>query len=156
MWYSLSLPQVKQSTLLYYALIYSYSIYQGIIWTGLWVIAYDAGYSGFLRIPLLNNTVGFILHFFLLTLYFSWKSSHRRHHIYTNYIEKDLNYIPPQRNEYTHKIGAALDKIDEVREDTPVVLTLRIILQQLIGWNWYILSNITTPDTAVVKQGLSL
>jgi fatty acid desaturase len=98
--------------------------------------------------------VGFILHSFLLAPYFSWKSSHRRHHIYANHIEKDLNYVPPQRHEYAKRIGVAWDKLEEVGEDDPAVLFLRIVLQQLIGWNWYILSNITTPDTAVVKKGL--
>lgn len=99
--------------------------------------------------------MGFILHSFLLAPYFSWKSSHRRHHIYANHIEKDLNYVPPQRHEYAKRIGVAWDKLEEVGEDAPAVLFLRIVLQQLIGWNWYILSNITTPDTAVVKKGLS-
>lgn len=49
----------------------------------------------------------------------------------------------------------AWDKLEEVGEDAPAVLFLRIVLQQLIGWNWYILSNTTAPDTAVVKKGLS-
>jgi fatty acid desaturase len=156
LWHCLTLPQVEQSTILYYGLVCGYGICQGIVWTGLWIIAHDAGHSGFSKIPLLNDTVGFILHSFLLAPYFSWKSSHRRHHIYANHIEKDLNYVPPQRNEYARSIGMALEKIDEVGEDAPVVLFFRIILQQLIGWNWYILSNITTPNTAVVKKGLSV
>ena len=41
-------------------------------------------------------------------------------------------------------------------ENAPAVLFLRIVLQQqLVGWNWYILSNIITPDTTTVKKGLS-
>lgn len=142
--------------MLYYSLLCFYGLCQGIVWTGLWIIAHDAGHSGFSTSPILNDTVGFILHSFLLAPYFSWKSTHRRHHIYANNIEKDLNYVPPRRHEYARKIGVAWDKVEEVGEDAPMVLFLRIILQQLIGWNWYILSNITTPDTAVVKKGLSV
>jgi hypothetical protein len=41
-------------------------------------------------------------------------------------------------------------------EDAPIVLFLRILLQQMMGWNWYILSNITCPPTALVKQGMSI
>ncbi|TVY84368.1 Delta(12)-fatty-acid desaturase [Lachnellula suecica] len=154
--YGLALPQVKESNILYYGLVSSYGLCQGIVWTGLWVIAHDAGHSGFSKSSTLNDTVGFILHSFLLAPYFSWKSSHRRHHIYANNMEKDLNYVPPMRNEYARSIGVAVEKIEEVGEDAPAFLFLRIILQQLIGWNWYILSNITTPDTAVVKKGLSV
>ena len=154
LWYCLTIPEVQQSSLLYYSLVCVYGLCQGIVWTGLWIIAHDAGHSGFSKSPILNDAVGFILHSFLLAPYFSWKSSHRRHHIYANHIEKDLNYVPPQRHEYARRIGVALEKVEEVGEDAPVVLFLRIILQQLIGWNWYILSNITAPESSVVKRGL--
>ena len=147
---------MRDSELLYYGVMHVYGFCQGVVWTGLWVIAHDAGHSGFSRSPLLNDAVGFTLHSALLAPYFSWKSTHRRHHIYANHIEKDLNYVPLRRKEYAERIGTALETLDEVGQDAPLVLFLRIIFQQLIGWNWYILSNITCPQTAVVKESLSV
>jgi fatty acid desaturase len=120
------------------------------------VIAHDCGHSGFSSSGILNDTIGFILHSSLLAPYFSWKSTHRRHHIYANHIEKDLNYVPPQRNQYAEKIGQAVETLDELGQDAPAVLFLRIVLQQVIGWNWYILSNITCPPTAVLKKDMSV
>lgn len=146
---------VLESRLLYYAVVNVYGLCQGIVWTGLWVIAHDCGHSSFSTSSFLNDAVGFVFHSALLAPYFSWKSTHRRHHIYANHIEKDLNYVPPLRGEYARQIGVTVETLDEVGQDAPVWLFLRILLQQVIGWNWYILSNITCPPSAVVKKGMS-
>lgn len=146
---------VRHSNVAYYVTVNVYGFCQGIVWTGLWIIAHDCGHSAFSTSGVLNDTIGFILHSWLLAPYFSWKSTHRRHHIYANHVEKDLNYVPPGRHEYAAKIGKAVETLDEVGQDAPLVLFLRIILQQAIGWNWYILTNITCPPSSVVKQGMS-
>ncbi|KAF5025511.1 hypothetical protein F66182_2416 [Fusarium sp. NRRL 66182] len=146
---------VNQSSLCYYMTVNVYGFCQGVVWTGLWIIAHDCGHSAFSTWAILNDTIGFILHSWLLAPYFSWKSTHRRHHIYANHVEKDLNYVPPGRGEYAAKIGRAVETLDEVGQDAPLVLFLRIILQQAIGWNWYILTNITCPSSSVIKQGMS-
>lgn len=70
-------------------------------------------------------------------------------------MDKDLNYVPLRRDGYAAKIGLKPGELDELGEDAPIVLFLRVVLQQLIGWNWYILSNITCPPTALIKQGMS-
>ncbi|KAJ5117154.1 hypothetical protein N7448_004099 [Penicillium atrosanguineum] len=155
LYYLLHTEFVSQSTIAYYAVVNAYGFTQGVVWTGLWVIAHDCGHSGFSTSGLLNDSIGFTLHSALLAPYFSWKSTHRRHHIYANHIDKDLNYVPPRRGDYAEKIGHAAEMLEEVGQDAPLVLFLRIILQQTIGWNWYILSNITCPSTAVIKQGMS-
>ena len=147
---------VQNSSLLYYVTVNVYGVCQGIVWTGLWVIAHDCGHSGFSRWSVVNDSVGFVLHSFLLAPYFSWKSTHRRHHIYANHIEKDLNYVPPLRQSYADKIGQAVEVLEDIGQDAPFVLFLRILLQQTIGWNWYILTNITCPPTAVPKKGMSI
>jgi bifunctional Delta-12/omega-3 fatty acid desaturase len=71
-------------------------------------------------------------------------------------MDKDLNYVPLRRDIYAAKIGLKPGELDELGEDAPLVLFLRILLQQVIGWNWYILSNITCPPTALIKQGMSI
>jgi hypothetical protein len=141
--------------LFYYPAMMLYGFCQGIVWTGLWVIAHECGHSAFSKYSVLNDTIGFVLHSALIAPYFSWKSTHRRHHIYAGHMEKDLNYVPLLRDEYAAKIGLKAGQLDELGEDAPLILTLRIILQQTIGWNWYIMSNITCPESAVVKPGLS-
>lgn len=147
---------ITETPWLYYVIVNVYGFCQGIVWTGLWVIAHDCGHSGFSRWSTLNDTIGFILHSWLMAPYFSWKSTHRRHHIYANHIEKDLNYVPPLRHEYAKKIGVAIDILEEIGQDAPIVLFFRILLQQTIGWNWYMLTNITCPPSAVVKKDMSV
>jgi fatty acid desaturase len=104
----------------------------------------------------LNDTVGFILHSFLLTPYFAWKSSHRRHHIYANNLEKDHNYVPPKRESYVASVILNVERLDEITEDTPFVVLLRIVLQQVVGFPWYLLTNITaSPGSLHQKQSKS-
>ena len=141
---------------LYYPVVISYGFIQGLVWTGLWVIAHECGHSAFSTNSIVNDTIGWTLHSALLAPYFSWKSTHRRHHIYAGHMDKDLNYVPLRRDTYAAKIGLKPGELDELGEDVPIVLFLRILLQQVIGWNWYILSNITCPPTALVKQGMSI
>lgn len=155
LYFLLHVEFITESTVLYYTVVTVYSFSQGIVWTGLWVIAHDCGHSAFSSSGLINDLVGFTLHSALLAPYFSWKSTHRRHHIYANHVEKDLNYVPPNRSDYAAKLGHTMRILDEASQDAPLVLFFRIVLQQLAGWNWYILSNITCPPSAVIKKGMS-
>lgn len=159
-WVFFQLQELKSLTsplrLTYYPLILVWGAAQGIVWTGLWVIAHECGHSAFSRYSGLNDLIGWTIHSVLLTPYFSWKSTHRRHHIYANNMVKDLNYVPPLRDTYAAKLGLAPGVLDEMTEDAPAVLFIRILIQQLIGWNWYILSNITAPPTSVIKKDKSV
>lgn len=100
---------------------------------------------------LLNDTVGFILHSVMLTPYFSWKSTHRRHHIYANNLAMDHNYVPPRRTEYASNLHFDVARLEELTEDSPIVTFLRIIVQQVIGWPWYLLTNITAAPSSLQK-----
>jgi fatty acid desaturase len=89
-----------------------------------------------------------------LTPYFSWQSTHRRHHIYANNLAKDHNYVPPQKEEYAVSLGLSaetLDNITEMTEDAPLVVLLRIFLQQLLGWPFYLINNITASDGCLCR-----
>ena len=92
---------------------------------------------------LLNDTVGFILHSSLITPYFSWKSTHGRHHIYVNNMAKDQNYVPPRRSEYANAMLFNVNKLEELTEDSPVVTFISIVLQQIIGFPLYLLTNLS-------------
>jgi bifunctional Delta-12/omega-3 fatty acid desaturase len=88
----------------------------------------------------------------LLTPYFSWQSTHRRHHIYANNLAKDHNYVPPQKYNYAVQLGVAVERLEELSEDTPIVTFLRILLQQAIGFPWYLLTNITASQGSLYRH----
>ncbi|KAI1326234.1 fatty acid desaturase-domain-containing protein [Xylariaceae sp. FL0255] len=144
----------------------------GIALTGLWVLGHEAGHGAFSTNKTIANTFGFICHSALMSPYFAWRSSHGRHHQYANNVSIDLNYVPPSREEYRTMFGrsstrgreaikaaAAADgkethiHEDDVFEDAPFVVLMRIVLQQLIGWHWYLLTHITAgPDSSPKKS----
>lgn len=127
----------------------------GITLTGLWVLAHEAGHGAFSTNRKVADTVGFVIHSALMSPYFAWRSSHGRHHQYANNVSVDLNYVPPSRKEYRTLFGRGRDagarddekvegvENDDVFEDAPLVVFFRIVLQQVIGWHWYLLSHIT-------------
>lgn len=78
-----------------------------------------------------------------MTPYFSWKSTHRRHHIYTNNMMLDHNYVPLRRSEYLQSFGSHIRGLEDLTEDAPLSTFLRIVLQQLLGFPWYLINNIT-------------
>mmetsp|Transcript_41790 Transcript_41790/g.71503 ORF Transcript_41790/g.71503 Transcript_41790/m.71503 type:complete len:212 (-) Transcript_41790:899-1534(-) len=61
-----------------------YGILQGACLSGLWVIGHECGHGAFSEYPLLNDTVGWVLHSLCLVPYFSWQYSHAKHHRRTN------------------------------------------------------------------------
>ncbi len=91
---------------------------------------------------MVNDTVGFILHVLLITPYFAWKSTHRRHHIYANNLTMDHNFVPPQRHEYETSLMFSFGGLEEILEDSPIFVFFRIVLQQALGFPWYLLTNI--------------
>jgi omega-6 fatty acid desaturase (delta-12 desaturase) len=146
----------------------------GIALTGLWVLAHEAGHGGFSTNRKIADAVGSVIHSALMSPYFAWRSSHARHHQYANNVSADLNYVPPSREEYRTLFGrdrhAHDDEIgksgdgecerdqdrdvqDDILEDAPFVVLLRIVLQQVIGWHWYLLSHITAgPNSGAYKD----
>lgn len=136
------IPQIETS--LYRNIIWVlYGFVQGLLCTGLWVIAHECGHSAFSSSNLVNNLVGWVLHSALLTPFFSCKSSHARHHIYAGHMDKDMVYVPPRRGEYAQTMGVHESDLYELTADAPLVTLLRILMQQWIGWPWYMLTNIT-------------
>ncbi|KAM3337233.1 delta(12)-fatty-acid desaturase FAD2 [Capsicum galapagoense] len=71
-----------------------YWVVQGSVCAGIWFIAHECSHTAFSDYQWINDTIGFFLHSALLTPYFSWKYSHRRHHSNTNSLEHDENHVP--------------------------------------------------------------
>ncbi|KAI0523637.1 fatty acid desaturase-domain-containing protein [Xylaria bambusicola] len=141
----------------------AYPYAAGIAMTGLWVLAHEAGHGAFSTNKTVADTVGFLIHSALMSPYFAWRSSHARHHQFANNVSIDLNYVPPSREEYRTMFGGRSHPEKVVKEkshgehdhdmhdnfeDAPLVVFWRIVLQQVIGWHWYLLSHITAgPDS---------
>ena len=104
------------------------------------VLGHECGHGSFSPSKLLNNSIGWVIHSSLMTPYFAWQSTHRRHHIYANNLGKDHNYVPPQAEQYSKVLGITpeqLETLDEMTEDAPLAAFGRIVLQQLLGWPMY-------------------
>jgi len=139
------IPQIQSTPARYVAWIV-YGYIQGLAFTGFWVLGHECGHGSFSPSKLLNNSFGWVIHSSLMTPYFAWQSTHRRHHIYANNLAKDHNYVPPQAEQYASVLGISaeqLESLDEMTEDAPLAAFGRIVMQQLLGWPMYLVNNIT-------------
>ncbi|KAI3735924.1 hypothetical protein L6452_15451 [Arctium lappa] len=108
-----------------------YWIAQGTMLSCLWTIGHECGHRGFSGNQWLDDTVGFLLHSFVLTPYFSFKYSHRRHHAHTNSLEFDEMHVPK------HKSDTLLAKI----LNNPIGVVVRIVVRITIGYPLYLIFN---------------
>nr|XP_043637702.1 delta(9) fatty acid conjugase-like enzyme [Erigeron canadensis] len=107
-----------------------YWSFQGIILGSIWTIGHECGHRAFSGYPWLDDIVGFLVHSFVLTPYFSFKYSHRAHHSHTNSMEYDTVHVPYKRRSDTFKIL-----------DNPIGVTLMIMFKILVGLPSYYLFN---------------
>jgi omega-3 fatty acid desaturase (delta-15 desaturase) len=73
---------------------------QGTLYTSFFVLGHDCGHGSFSSHPLLNDTVGTILHSWILAPYYTWKLTHNKHHKNTNNIDKDEIFYPQRGVNY--------------------------------------------------------
>jgi len=131
-----------------------YGWVNGLVFTGIWVHGHECGHGGWSSSRVLNDVMGFTLHSALVTPYFAWKSTHRRHHIYANNLEKDHNYVPPGLQQYAAYLNIdpkRIEQMEELGEDAPVVIIVRIIMQQILGWPVYLFNNITASTGSLYR-----
>ncbi|SLM39234.1 fatty acid desaturase [Lasallia pustulata] len=139
------IPQIEP-TLLRNVAWAAYGFVQGLAFVGLWMLGHECGHGAFSPSNGLNNTVGFILHSLLLTPYFSWRSTHRRHHIYANNLLKDHNYVPPLHEQYMSRLLFKSERLEELTEDSPLVTVLRLTLRHALGFPRYLCTNISAGE----------
>lgn len=121
-------------SLLFYPAWALYWAAQGCVLTGVWVLAHECGHHAFSDYQWLDDTVGLILHSFLMVPYFSWKYSHRRHHSNTGSLERDEVFVPKKKSAlkwYSPYLNNPLGR----------VLTLTITL--VLGWPLYLAFNVS-------------
>lgn len=75
--------------------------------------------------------------------YFSWKITHARHHRYTGHIEKDTVFVPWTDKDLAEKKGMSIEQLKHLAEETPIMSFAQLIGHQLIGWQLYLLLNVT-------------
>ena len=136
-------PENIPSTPARFALWGVYTFLQGLFGTGLWVIAHECGHGAFSASNTINDVTGWVLHSALLVPYFSWKYSHSKHHKATGHIERDMVFVPRTREEQATRLGRMAHELSELTEDAPAYTLLMLVLQQLVGWPNYLLTNVT-------------
>jgi omega-6 fatty acid desaturase (delta-12 desaturase) len=119
----------------------AYGYIQGLLFTGVWIIAHECGHGALFDDSRLGDTIGFVLHSFLLVPYFSWKHSHAKHHRYANHLDKDTAFVP--RREHEPSVSKWLHEALHLSEDTPLVTLILLIGHQILGWPIYLLMHAT-------------
>ncbi|KAF8926818.1 delta-12 desaturase [Dissophora ornata] len=129
-----------------------YWVLQGIVCTGLWVLAHECGHQSFSPSKTLNNTVGFILHTLLLVPYHSWRISHSKHHKATGHMTKDQVFVPRTRKQVglPAKDASAVveDEVEttHLEEEAPIVTLFWMVIQFVFGWPAYLIMNASGQD----------
>ncbi|KNC96242.1 uncharacterized protein SPPG_08396 [Spizellomyces punctatus DAOM BR117] len=123
-----------------------YWIAQGIVCTGIWVIAHECGHQAFSEKAWINNSVGYVLHSFLLVPYYSWKFSHSKHHKANAHMAKDQVFVPATRSTYAKELGPRTKPLNHhddepIWKDAPVSDLLDIAKMLLLGWPAYLINN---------------
>lgn len=125
------------------------TVLEGIIMTGIWILAHECGHGAFSKNKRLNDSVGFVLHSSLLVPYYSWKITHAHHHKATGDMKRDTVFVPHDREGWIkHNLGHDTDPmtVESISEDAPVVTLMHCVLVQLLGWPLYMLDNLSGQD----------
>jgi len=132
-----------QAQLLRLLLWLTYWWWQGLVFTSFFCIAHELGHGTLFRSWYANNIPGFIFDSFILVPFFAWKASHNAHHKAVGSIERDENYVPYSRSDYSLPPQERAHRADysEMFEETPIVTLWRMILMQICGWWLYLGCN---------------
>lgn len=120
---------------------------QGVVCTGLWVIAHECGHGAFSANRAINNATGWVLHSALLVPYYAWRHSHSQHHKNTNNMNRDEVFVPRTKSYHglQGKPSTPAWVADSVFEDTPLYHLWNVVAQSLFGWPLYLYRNASGP-----------
>lgn len=144
--YNYATPEIVPNKLVRGALWTVYTIIQGMLGMGIWVLAHECCHRAFSESKFVCDLVGFVFHSSVLMPYFSWQISHRKHHRMSGNIAKDMLYIPRTREEYASRFQRTIYDLTELTEESPITTMLELFLQHLFGFSLYLLGNATGPD----------
>lgn len=117
--------------------------FQGLTGGAIFCIGHDAGHGTLSDYSVFNNSLGFVMHTFILTPYYSWRHSHHLHHKATGSMERDENYVPKTRTELNLAPESSMKRSDytEIFEETPIFVLARMFIMQSMGWWLYLTYN---------------
>jgi len=72
----------------------AYAAANGTVAFGFWVVGHECGHGAFSDNKVLQDAVGFAVHSFCLTPYFSWQRSHAVHHSRVNHMHEGETHVP--------------------------------------------------------------
>lgn len=130
-----------------------YMFAQGCVGTGLWILAHECGHGAFSKYQRINDFIGWVVHSALLVPYFSWKITHARHHRYTGHITKDAVFVPETEDDLKEHNHTRLEKLIDMAEETSIVTVLRLLQHQLMGFQIYLLLNMTSGRQSLPSEG---
>jgi len=126
----------------------AYWFVQGLVMTGVWVIAHECGHQAYSPSKFINNSVGWVLHSALLVPYHSWRISHAKHHAATGHMTRDQVFVPKSASQIGVKTPEGgfddqtlAERIDDILEDSPLYVLVNVLAQQLVGWPAYLIRN---------------
>ncbi|KAJ6511709.1 fatty acid desaturase-domain-containing protein [Mycena vulgaris] len=120
-----------------------YGAWQGFAFAGIWCLGHEAGHDALSPSSLVNAVLGLLLHSFILTPFYSWRSTHRAHHKSTNNLERDETYLPPTRSDFRlpdADIAAPADYMHALGE-TPAFTLFKLVVRQFLGYQLYLIHN---------------
>jgi len=146
-----SIPRLPGSVFLRFLAWMIYGFIQGCFGTGVWVMAHECGHQAFSPWPLLNDSVGWVLHSCLLVPYFSWKITHGKHHKATSHMSNDVVLVPKTLSRLIIRRGGDptnfqdgwTEELCNLIQEAPISSLYVFIIQHTLGWPGYLLLNIT-------------
>lgn len=128
-----ALELAGDNSYLRFAIGVAYTIVQGAVGFGMWVIGHECGHQAYFGDGhALNDPVGYVIHSAFCDPYHSWRITHATHHRYTNHKELDTAFPPKDYPAYLYEIG----------EYFPPIHVFLIATYLLLGWPLYITMNL--------------
>ncbi|KAF8324729.1 fatty acid conjugase, partial [Cantharellus anzutake] len=117
--------------------------WQSMVGCGIWTLAHEAGHMTLSPYPWVCHAIGWTLHCLVLVPYYGWRYSHALHHKATNSIERDENFCPSTRSDFglPPQQEALPSVYEEILQEAPIVVFFRVLLQQVLGLEAYLIVN---------------
>ena len=122
-------------TLAYLPVWLAYAAANGTVAFGFWVVGHECGHGAFSDNLVLQDTVGFLIHSFCLTPYFSWQRSHAVHHSRVNHMHEGETHVPNPTEDWFAGIMYTIKELPLVGDLVHDLLSLTLVS---VGFVFYL------------------